>query len=324
MGGRNVALLAKKGDGQMWEIVALRDAIARGEDGVLVTVVATEGSVPRGAGARMAVLASGAVGTVGGGAIEHACEAAARRMLGAAVGRVQAYDLSDGGETGMICGGRVIVCYMPVAGHDAQVLSALDAWLAAVAENSEAWVETSEEGVRVNTQMQAPPPLMPVWREGTPSAYIEPVGGEGTVYIFGGGHVAGALLPLLRTLSFRAEIFEDRAEYVADGILGDFEHVDRSISLREKDYAVIMTRGHEKDLSVLVQVLRTQAGYVGMMGSRKKIAATQDALRAQGFSPEVFARVHSPIGLAISAQTPEEIAVSVAAELIAHRAQHQG
>ena len=94
----------------------------------------------------------------------------------------------------------------------------------------------------------------------------------------------------------------------------------RLTGITPEDYAVIMTRGHQGDFVVLEQMLRTEATYIGVIGSRHKIAATNARLLAAGIPEEALARIHTPIGLAIGAETPAEIAISVAAELIAHRA----
>jgi xanthine dehydrogenase accessory factor len=103
-------------------------------------------------------------------------------------------------------------------------------------------------------------------------------------------------------------------------VADSFEGVVETLSVDEDSYLVIVTRGHAHDKSVLAQALRTKAGYVGMIGSKKKVADTHRALNEEGFSSTDLARVHAPIGLAIGAETPEEIAVSIAAEMIQARA----
>ena len=95
------------------------------------------------------------------------------------------------------------------------------------------------------------------------------------------------------------------------------------MTLTADDYAVVMTPGHQADYEVLAQVLRSEAGYIGCIGSRGKIAKTRERLLADGFTDADLARVHAPIGLPILAETPEEIAISVAAEMIEHRAKRR-
>ena len=150
----------------------------------------------------------------------------------------------------------------------------------------------------------------------------------GLLYIFGGGHVSQALVPVAATVGFRPFIYDDRPEFAAKArfpqaagtLCGSFTALSRHLTITPNDYVVIMTRGHQADFEVLVQTLRCGARYLGCIGSRKKLALCRDRLLANGFTPEEYARVHAPIGLAIGAQTPEEIAVSVTAELIAVRA----
>ena len=103
-------------------------------------------------------------------------------------------------------------------------------------------------------------------------------------------------------------------------IYGSFEEVSRHITITPDDYVVIMTRGHQADYEVLTQVLRSGAKYIGCIGSRRKLALCREKLLEAGFTAEEYARVHAPIGLAIGAETPAEIAVSVTAEMIAVRA----
>ena len=103
-------------------------------------------------------------------------------------------------------------------------------------------------------------------------------------------------------------------------IQGDFKDIFASVTLSEQDYVVIMTRGHQADFEVLAQALKKPLSYIGCIGSRSKIAATKERLKALGFPDDCYDRVHSPIGIDIKGETPEEIAVSITAELILHRA----
>ena len=143
-----------------------------------------------------------------------------------------------------------------------------------------------------------------------------------------GGHVSRALVPVLSSVGFRPVVYDDRPEFAdpalfpaAEGVLcGDFTDLARQVTVTADDYVVVMTRGHQADYEVITQVLRSGARYLGCIGSKRKLALCRDRLLQAGFTPEEYARLHAPIGLAIGAQTPEEIAVSVAAEMIAVRA----
>ncbi len=158
--------------------------------------------------------------------------------------------------------------------------------------------------------------------------FLEPIFNRPVVYICGGGHISLCLAPLLKTVGFGVSVIDDRPEYanqrrfpMADEVwVRDFRRVFEGLAMGPLAYVVIVTRGHLYDKEVLAQALERPAAYVGMIGSRRKRDLIYQALERQGISPERLARVHSPIGLAIGAETPEEIAVSIVAELIAARA----
>ena len=123
-------------------------------------------------------------------------------------------------------------------------------------------------------------------------------------------------------------VYDDRPEFsrpelfpqAEEVLCGSFEELERQVTVTPDDYVVIMTRGHQADYEVLTQTLRSGARYLGCIGSRRKLALCRDRLLEAGFTAEEYDRVHAPIGLAIGAETPAEIAVSVTAELIAVRA----
>jgi xanthine dehydrogenase accessory factor len=154
--------------------------------------------------------------------------------------------------------------------------------------------------------------------------YSEPLTKSGRVYIFGGGHISQELAPLLSHLGFNCFVFDSLSKFAnkelfptADGVVvGDFDDIFASVDITKKDYVVIMTRGHRYDLAVQAQALRCSPRYIGVIGSRAKIAIVSKKLRELGFAQEEIDSVHSPIGIDIKADTPAEIAVSITAELI--------
>ena len=161
--------------------------------------------------------------------------------------------------------------------------------------------------------------------------YTEPLVQAGTVYIFGGGHVARELVPLLAHLNFRCVVMDDRAEFAnpqvfpqaVRTIAGNLERISDYVQITGRDYVCIMTRGHQYDYYVQKQVLPLKPRYIGIMGSRNKIRVTTDKLLADGFSLEEIRSCHMPIGTRILAETPAEIAVSIAGELIKVRAERE-
>lgn len=160
-------------------------------------------------------------------------------------------------------------------------------------------------------------------------AIIEPAQRPSTVYFFGAGHVAQPSLHLAAMTGFRTVILDDRDEFAnqerfpeADEIhvIADFQRAWENLGVDETSFIVIFTRGHHHDRAVLAQALKTDAAYIGMIGSKRKRDAIYSSLMGDGFVRADLERVHSPIGLAIKAETPEEIGVSIVAELIQERA----
>ncbi|MDD3334231.1 MAG: XdhC family protein [Eubacteriales bacterium] len=313
---------------------------------VLSTVLSQSGSTPRGAGAVMLLLRNGSVlGTVGGGAVEHAVERQATECMDTGTSRLLSYCLAPNEiqDLGMVCGGSVKVhCHYfnpqdPLTRQVGQAIAKglhrdISLWLTRRIENSGAVTEMElvtadsivDETIKARCVRHA---VM-----SDDSYFTLPIRLEGHAYIFGGGHIAQKLAPLLHELAFSPVIYDDRIEFTnpalfantADTLLGSFTAIDEKINLKDDDYAVVMTRGHAHDNELLAQILRTPVTYIGLIGSRSKIGKTKAQLFELGFTEDDFNRVHTPIGLAIGAETPAEIAVSVAAEMILHRARQNG
>jgi len=162
--------------------------------------------------------------------------------------------------------------------------------------------------------------------------YLEPIMSDPVLYVFGGGHVSLQIVPLASLVGFKVVVIDDRPEFAdsrkfpqATKVLQyPFEGVLDKLSVDGSSYLVIVTRGHLHDKTVLTQCLKADAKYIGMIGSRRKVAILFKALLGEGFSQDNLDRVHAPIGLDIGAETPEEIAVSIVAELISTRAGRKG
>ena len=132
------------------------------------------------------------------------------------------------------------------------------------------------------------------------------------------------LCPLMKRIGFEVVLLDDRPDFASSQmhpdadriILCDYADIYSCISIEKNDFVVIMTHGHIGDRDVLLQVCRSEAGYIGCIGSRKKVEGTAAFLRENGISDEKISSIHSPIGLPIGGSSPQEIAVSVAAEII--------
>jgi xanthine dehydrogenase accessory factor len=160
--------------------------------------------------------------------------------------------------------------------------------------------------------------------------YIEPVLIEPRIVILGAGHVGRALSTLARFSGFTVTVVDDRPEYANrdnipdahDIVVNDFPDVFSRVPVERGTFIVVATRGHNHDLDAIKAALGTGAGYIGLMGSRRKKGLLMNALRDAGFAREDIDRVIIPVGIAINSVTPEEIAVSIMAQIIQRRRQH--
>ena len=162
---------------------------------------------------------------------------------------------------------------------------------------------------------------------GTLEVYVEPVLPIPVLYLFGAGHVAYNVYKVAKIAGFDVVVVDDRESYAnaerfpdaREVIAEDFDQATAKIAPNENSYLVIVTRGHRDDMRVLRWAVQTEARYVGMIGSKRKVISIYQELEKEGLSTALFDKVMAPIGLEIGAVTPEEIAVSIVAELIANK-----
>ena len=249
---------------------ALGEALSRGEEAALVTIVSANGSTPQRVGAKMLVFGDGRiVGTVGGGCYEHDAIGKARQVLQTRKATTVKYDLNDdfAEETGLVCGGQMEV-------------------------------------------------------------FIEPIEASPAVYIFGAGHVGYYLARMAHEAGFGVHVIDDRAAFAnierfpfaASIVVDDIPAWLAQTPLPSTAYAVIVTRGHRNDLDALRALAPRDLRYIGLIGSRAKVSRLYEQLLAEtDVDPALLERIHAPIGLDLGAVTPQEIAVSITAELIAVR-----
>ncbi|MHC1759080.1 MAG: XdhC family aldehyde oxidoreductase maturation factor [Negativicutes bacterium] len=329
-----------------------------GKDAVLATVFEAKGSAPRTAGAKMVVRPDGSIlGTIGGGRLEHDAVVMALRLFDTRQSAIHAFELTGNDVAGMdmICGGRGEVWLHFMADGDKNNVAVCQATAEVLRRREQAWLVTaigSEQNeperqygliaadqsatgiIHVDqewiNQWSKGPADLSVYTEmvGTQRFLIESIRPGRTVFVFGAGHVSQQVVPLCEKVGFRTVVLDDRAEYACRErfsnasdivVLESFEHWAGMI-IDELSFIVILTRGHIHDKAVLAKALRTPAGYVGMIGSRRKRDKIYQALREEGFTQQDIDRVHSPIGMDIGAETPEELAVSIVGELIKVRA----
>jgi xanthine dehydrogenase accessory factor len=246
---------------------ALAEALERGEEVALVTIVSATGSTPQRVGAKMLVFPDGrTVGTIGGGCYENDAFWKAREAITARRPLNVKYELNDdfAQETGLVCGGQMEV-------------------------------------------------------------FIEPVEASPDVYVFGAGHVGYFVAKMAHEVGFRVHVVDDREKFAnterfgpgIDVVVENIPEWLASHALPPTAYAVIVTRGHTHDLDALRALTAHPLRYLGLIGSKAKVKRIFDALREEGISSEALRAVHAPIGLDIGAITPQEIGISIVAELIA-------
>ena len=322
--------------------------LIEGKEMVLVTVVASSGATPRGAGARMIVTEEGRIwGTIGGGAVEYRSEQMAKQVLKDKNSYGHDFSLTkdDVQNLGMICGGAVQVFFHYIPGNDEKYMELAKTGLSLYEQGKDLWLlsDMSKGGAlglyskeTGFVDVENPECLMPylkrhprLVKEDGREIYVEQIQTSGRVYVFGCGHVAQELVPVLEHVGFRCIAMDDRPEFANEALfpkaekvmLIDFTKISDYVEIAENDYVCVMTRGHAYDTIVQAQVLKTPACYIGVIGSKAKKAGVYQQLYSMGFCEADTDRITSPVGLTIKAETPAEIAISIAGQMILHRAE---
>lgn len=324
----------------------IKDKLEHGQSLVLVTVIASSGATPRGAGARMLVGNEGRIcGTIGGGAVEYRSEQIAARVLAEKTSLGHDFTLTrdDVQNLGMICGGACNVFFHYLPAGDAHTIALCEKAEEYFRKGSALWLLTSlGENGRMGLYapdlgywgMEVSEPL-PLSRhpERIGDLFAEQINAPGRVYVFGGGHVAQELVPVLSHVGFRCVVMDDRAEFTKpelfpgaeEVICGDLTRIGDYMTIGGEDYVCVMTRGHSHDTVVQAQVLRCRPTYCGVIGSAFKAAGVRRTLKEEyGLADDELDLVTTPIGLPIKGETPAEIAISIAAQMILHRAERNG
>ena len=301
------------------------------------------------------------IGSIGGGLVEFEMQRLAREVFDTGKARIETVDLcgKDAATTDqMICGGRLefLLEYLSAdpdnsrelrklatslqEGKKGYFVKALDTKGKTVSQMERCLVQRDS---LVLGSFPGPDSWLPLLtgeatRKKCPVIvsvegkrfFVEPTFLPGTVYLFGAGHVSRPVAELAATVNFRTVVLDDRSDFAnserfpkADQIIviPSYDDLFAGLDIDKDSYLVIVTRGHLHDKTVLEQSLRTKAGYIGMIGSRRKQHLVYEELLGKGFTEDDLKRVHNPIGLDICAETPEEIAVSIVAELIKVRSQ---
>lgn len=339
----------------------MTELLQRKESFAVATIFDKAGSAPRTAGAKMLVCGDGSiVGTIGGGRLEADAIRLAIESLTLEKTFMQSFDLThkDVNAMDMICGGKgkILIDFINANDENNQiiykeVLKILEnrekSWFINVLENIQGTSYLKRQQCIVKSdrtligkidcdpyileKLIAGPAKIAVHAEAIDDQrfLVEPLRPEGTVYIFGAGHVSQKIAPLSENVGFRTVVLDDRADYVNRErfpvpieikVVKSFNKLP-SLEIDKDSYLVIVTRGHLYDKIVLEQVLRSNARYIGMIGSRSKRDQVFNRLINQGYKKEELDRVYAPIGTNIGAETPEELAISIVGELIKVRSE---
>ena len=266
----------------------------------------------------MAVAEDGELcGSIGGGVMEvNLVERAKRGDLAPVVDQVHRRNADN--ASGMICSGEQTVIFKKLHPEDLPAVEAIAAGGSSIltVTADRFFVHTGQiEGGDITFEIT-----------GDDFRYSERIGSNPHLFIIGGGHCALALSEVMRRLGFVIHIFDDRPDLntlakntFADEIkiIRDYETVADHMPSSDDLYVVVMTLGYSSDKIVIARLLGREFRYFGVLGSKAKMATLMRELREQGYDDKALARIHTPIGIPINSRTPEEIAVSIAAEIIA-------
>lgn len=309
--------------------LAIEEQLKMGKSCLLATIIASTGSTPRSSGAYMVVGEGGRIcGTIGGGCLEYNVILQGQEQIVQQKNFIYEYTLTMEGsaELGMICGGTCTILYQYLSTDDLpliqDVLGIIESkeqyWLLLPVLKGKLQIWRGVSELKSNGLIKI----------GDNPYYVERFNFDGKVYIFGGGHLAQEVVPVLSHLGFRCVVLDDREEFskpelftgAEEVLCVDFKDLANAVQITKNDYVAVMTRGHLHDADVERFVLKTPAHYIGVVGSRRKAKLTRETLRGEGFSDEQLDRIITPIGLEIGSETPAEIAISIAAQFIQVRA----
>ena len=327
--------------------------LQEGKKVILARIIKQMGSIPRAAGTQCIVLEDGSIkGTIGGGLLEHRVMERAKECLKKEKSSMMHFELTgdEVAKSDMLCGGVADVYLETVfpgnavageifkrigsfinEGRKGVLLTLVSDGIGPEDDESttgEIGIVSREDKKRLAKFLEIKTPKLTEIEKGKESVFVEPIRPYDILYLFGAGHVSTFVALLASLVGFRVIVIDDRKEFAnkerfkeADEIIVlPFSEVFEKINISSSSYIAVITRGHIHDLNVLREALKRSGGYIGMIGSRRKREKIYQALMEEGVSDERLKQVHSPIGLDIDAETPEEIAVSIVAELIRVRA----
>jgi xanthine dehydrogenase accessory factor len=312
---------------QIWQLI--ESSLQQNIPVMLLYVLESNGSSPGRQGFFMAVNASNEMkGSIGGGIMEHKFVEMAKEKLKAegrrqkAEVRKQVHDKSaTKHQSGMICSGEQTILFYPLIKEDAMIVQQVMAVLMA---NENAALELSPKGISFSSSIPTND-FSFVMQADNDWLYQEKLGYKNHLYIIGAGHCALALCELMNKMDFHIHLYDDRENlntflqnsFVQEKLLlNDYNELKCLVPSGNNHYVVIMTFGYRTDTIAIKALLHKQFKYKGVLGSSNKMKKLFADFEAEGIDQSKLDQIHTPIGLQIKSETPEEIAVSIAAEII--------
>jgi xanthine dehydrogenase accessory factor len=308
-----------------WEFV--HERLQAAEPLMLLLVVESGGSSPGKPGFKMAVMADGFIhGTIGGGIMERELAEKAAKLISRGTARPQLLKLlhhegGGGKRSGMICSGWQRLAMLPLHAADSNAVGSL---IFALKRNRPGRLKISPGGIEFQPMNKPAGDIAFTSKSNEDWTYQEEAGQRPTITIIGGGHVGLALSRVMDGLNFHVVVLDDRPDvatmaantYAREKQVVNYARIGKLVNEGRQSYAVIMTFGHKADERVLKQLAGKKLRYLGLMGSPAKIAQLFANLKKKGVAASDLKQIHAPVGLPIHSHTPEEIAISIAAEII--------
>lgn len=313
---------------ELWQFIA--DRLKQNQQVMLLVVAESTGSSPGRQGYKMAVGADGELcGSIGGGVMEVTLVELAKgkskkaKVKSSSEAIEQVHRKNVPNSSGMICSGRQTVIFRSLMPENAETV---DAIVDALRNRTPASLSITPTEFQIRTSGNLIKDFHFEKLTDTDFVYGEKLGHKNDLYIVGGGHCALALSEMMSKMDFYIHLFDDRPELnTIDknrfahriSIIDSYEQIGELVPPGPNAYVVVMTLGYRSDETVIRKLLGKEFKYFGVLGSKAKMATLLTSLKKEGYPEEKLERIHTPIGLAINSRTPEEIAVSIAAEIIA-------
>ncbi len=294
---------------------------------ILMVVVDSEYSSPGRAGFKMAVSKNKEmIGSIGGGTMEHNLVEDAVKNLNSNKNVLWLKKLYHHGEalndsSGMICSGSQTIYTLMLDKNEIDIVSKI---IEAIKQNKKSAIKLDPIGLHcVETNLNKKKIIF-TQTDKQNWSYQENIGQQDTIYIIGGGHVSLALSKVMSLLNFYVIVLDNRSnlqtmglnQFADEKIVNDYDEIDNYLVEGEQSYIAIVSHSHESDTFVMQKVINRNFKYIGLMGSKAKVKNAISEMRRLKISEEKINSIHAPIGIEINSQTPEEIAISIAAEII--------